>query len=81
MAFPLLTLLTVLVQAVASTLTRPSLWLLVLGWLAISKFNFAVFASEVQQSIGELWWLVVIIAVTTICNAAIRAYLQGKRGQ
>jgi len=79
MAVPLLTLLALLARAATSILTRPSLWLLALGWFAVSQFDLGVAAHQLQQSITDLWWLIVLILVTAICNTAIKAYFQARR--
>jgi len=79
MAVPVFSLLVLLARAAATIITRPTLWLLVLGWVAISKFDFSVFTREVQQSIADLWWLVALILFTAICNATIKAYFDSRQ--
>jgi len=81
MAVPLLTLLALIARVAASIITRPTLWLVLLGWFTVSKFDLRVFSREVQQSISDLWWLVVLILITAICNTAIKAYFQARRGR
>jgi hypothetical protein len=79
MAIPVLTLLALLARAATSVLTHPTTWLLLVGWFAISQFDFGVAVNQVQQSIAELWWLVVLILLTAICNTAIKGYIQTRR--
>ena len=79
MANFVLSLLALLARAVASMFTHPAIWLLALGWIAISKFNFGVFTREVRHSVAELWWLVLLILVTALCNTAIKAYFLSRR--
>jgi len=78
MAIPVLALLALIARAATSILTHPTTWLMLLGWFAISKFDFSVAARQVQQSITELWWLVVLILMTAIFNTAIRAYFHNR---
>ena len=79
MAIPVLTLLALLARAASYIITRPTLWLVLLGWFAVSRFDFSVAARQLQQSIAELWWLVVLILLTAICKTAVRAYFQARR--
>ena len=79
MAIPFVTLLALLARAATSVLTRPTTWLLLLGWFAVSQFDFGVAINQLEQSIAELWWLVALILLTAICNTAIRAYFQARR--
>ena len=79
MAVPVLTLLALLARAATSIILHPTLWLLLLAWFAVSKFDLGIAANQLQQSIAELWWLVVLILLTAICNTAIKAYFQARR--
>ena len=79
MAVPALTLLALLARAATSILTHPTTWLMLFAWFAISKFDLSIAAHQLQQSITDLWWLVVLILVTVICNNAIKAYFQARR--
>ena len=79
MAVPVLALLALLARAATALLTHPTLWLVLLGWFAISRFDLGVAIRQLQQSITDLWWLVALILVTAICNTAIRAYFQARR--
>ena len=81
MAVPVIALLLLLTRAATSIITRPTLWLVLLSWFAVSRFDFGEASHELQQSIAELWWLVVLIAITAICNTAIRAHFHNKRGR
>ena len=76
---PVLALLSLLARSMTSVLTHPTIWLVVLGWIAISRFDLGVAANQMKQSITELWWLVVLILLTAICNTAVRAYFQARR--
>ena len=79
MPVPVLTVAALLARAVTSVLTHPTTWILFLGWFAVSQFDFGVAVNQLQQSIAELWWLVVLILLTAICNTAIKVYIQTKR--
>ena len=79
MAVPVLALLALLARAATSVLTHPTTWIVLLGWFAISRFDLGVVIRQLQQSITDLWWLVVLILVTVICNTAIKAYFQTRR--
>ena len=79
MAVPVIVLFTLLTRAATSVLTHPTAWLLLFGWFAVSKFDFGVAANQLQQSIKSLWWLVVLILLTAICNATIKSHLQTRR--
>ena len=74
MAVPLFTLLALLARSATSVLIRPSMWLLLLGWFAVSHFDVGVFATELENSIAELWWLLLLILLLAICNAAIKGH-------
>jgi hypothetical protein len=80
MAVPLLVLTTLLARAATFVLTHPTTWLLLLGWFAISKFDMGIATKQLQSSIADLWWLVVLIVLTVICNNAIRAYFHASPG-
>lgn len=79
MAIPVLTVLALLARAATSVLTHPPTWLVVLGWIAVSRFDFGIATRQFQQSIADLWWLVMLILVTAICNSAVKAYVQARR--
>ena len=79
MAIPVLALLALLARTATSVVTRPTIWLVLFAWFAVSKFDVGIAASQLQQSITDLWWLVVLILVTAICNTAIKAAFQGRR--
>jgi purine-cytosine permease-like protein len=79
MPVPVLTVAALLARAVTSILTRPTTLLVLLGWFAVSQFDFGVAVNQLQQSIAELWWLVVLILLTAICNTAIKGYIQTRR--
>ena len=79
MAGPVLALLSLLARAMTSVLTHPTIWLVLLGWFAVSRFDFSVAVNQLEQSIAELWWLVVLILLTAICNTAIKAFFQARR--
>ena len=79
MAGPVLALLSLLARAMTAVLTHPTIWLMTLGWVAISRFDLGVAENQLQRSITELWWLVVLILLTAICNTAVNAYLQARR--
>ena len=79
MAIPFLPLLALLARAATYIITRPTLWLVLLGWFAVSRFDFSVAVNQLEQSIAELWWLVVLILLTAICNTAIKAFFQARR--
>jgi hypothetical protein len=76
MPVPVLTVAALLARAVTSVLTHPTTWILFLGWFAVSQFDFGIAANQLQQSIAELWWLIVLILLTAICNTAIKAHFQ-----
>jgi len=79
MAIPVLTLLALLARAATSILTHPTSWLMLFAWCAISVLGIFIAAHQLQQSITDLWWLVVLILVTVICNTAIKAHFQARR--
>jgi hypothetical protein len=79
MAVPVLALSALLARAATHIITRPTIWVVLLGWFAISQFDLGIAANQLQQSMAELWWLVALILVTAICNIAIRAYFQARR--
>ena len=79
MAVPVFVLFALLARAATSVLTHPTTWILFLGWFAVSQFDFGVAVNQLQQSIAELWWLVVLILLTAICNTAIKGYIQTRR--
>jgi len=49
-------------------------------WVVASKFDLGVFRSEVQNTIGSLWWVVALIILGLIANASLRVYISD-RGQ
>ena len=79
MAVPVFVLFALLARAATSVLTHPTTWILFLGWFAVSQFDFGVAVNQLQQSIAELWWLIVLILLTAICNTAIKAYFRARR--
>ena len=79
MAVPVFVLLALISRAATSVLTHPTTWLVLLGWFAISQFDFGIAIYQLQQSIGGLWWLFVLILLTAITNTAIKAYFQARR--
>ena len=79
MAVPVFVLFALLARAATSVLTHPTTWLLFLGWFAVSKFDLGIAANQLQQSIAELWWLIVLILLTAICNTAIKAHFWARR--
>ena len=79
MAIPFLPLLALLARAATSIIIHPTLWLVLLGWFAVLQFDLGVAANQLQQSIADLWWLIVLIMLTAICNTAIKAYFQARR--
>ena len=79
MAIPFLTLLALLARAATSIITRPTLWIVLLGWFAVSRFDFSIAINQLERSITELWWLVALIVITAIGNTTIRALFQAKR--
>ena len=79
MAVPTFVLFTLISRAATSVLTHTTTWLLLFGWFAVSQFDFGVAIRQLQQSIADLWWIVVLILLTAICNTAVRAYFQARR--
>jgi hypothetical protein len=79
MAIPVLALLALLARAATSIVTHPTTWLALFGWFAISRFDLGIATKQMQQSLGGLWWLVVLILLTAVCNAAMKTYIQTRR--
>ena len=79
MAVPVIVLFALLARAATSVLTHPTTWLVLLGWFAVSKFDFGIAINQLQRSIADLWWLVVLILLTAICNTTIKAYFRARR--
>ena len=78
MSVPVLALFSLLARTATYVITRPTLWLVLLGWFAVSRFDFRVAFNQLEQTIAELWWLVALILLVAICNIA---YQRGKRGR
>ena len=78
MAVSVLALSALFARATTSILTHPTTWLALFGWFAISRFDLGVATEQVQHSIAELWWLVVLIVITAVFNTAIKAYIQAR---
>lgn len=70
--------LSLLGQAAVQVPTKPWPWLFFLGWIAVSKFDFGLFAEEVRRTIFNLWWLVVLVLLVSIIREYIRIRLGGK---
>ena len=79
MVAPFLTLLALLARAATYIITHPTLWFVLLGWFAVSRFDFGIAANQVRQSLADLWWLVALILFTAIFNAVIKADFQTRR--
>ena len=79
MAVPVIVLFSLLARAATSILTHPTIGLVLFGWFAISQFDLGIATSQLQQSVADLWWLIVLILLTALCNTAIKAYIQTRR--
>lgn len=80
MAFPLV-ILGVFGKAIVQVLTKPAPWLLVLGWVVVSKFDFGLFAEEARETLLSLWWVVVLILISYVALTTIRITLRSSPGQ
>ena len=74
MAVPIVIVVGILARATTQVLTKPHVWLLLFGWIVVSKFDLGVFTREMRETVTGLWWVVVLILVTLIIMTAIKAY-------
>ena len=81
MAVPIVIAAGILARATTQVLTKPHIWVFLLGWIVISKFDFGVFTREVRETVAGLWWVVVLILITLIIMTAIKAYAPERRSR
>lgn len=79
MAAPVL--IGILGQAMVQAVTRPWPWLTLLGFFAVSKFDFGVFADEIRITIWSLWPFVVLVILLWFALLFFRSYLKLSRGK
>lgn len=48
-------------QAIVQVITKPWPWMFLLGWIAVSKFDFGIFADEVRATLWSLWPFVLLL--------------------
>ena len=81
MAVPIVIVVGILARATTQVLTKPHVWLLLFGWIVVSKFDLGVFTREMRETVTGLWWVVVLILVTLIIMTAIKAYAPERRSR
>lgn len=73
MAAPIL--IGILGQALVQAVTKPWPWLTLLGFFAVSKFDFGVLAKEVRVTVWGLWPFVVLVILLWFALLFFRSYL------
>ena len=81
MAVPIVIVVGILARATTQVLTKPHVWVLLFGWIVVSKFDLGVFTREMRETVTGLWWVVVLILVTLIIMTAIKAYAPERRSR
>ena len=73
-------LLALLVPALVQVLTKPWIYVLVISWFVVSRFNIGIFATEARDTILSLWPLLIIFLVFLLLREVVRLKL-GNRGR
>ena len=81
MAAPFVVIVGIVARATTTVLTKPHVYLFLLGWIAVAKFDFGVFSREVREAAASLWWVIVLVLITFIIIAAIKAHAAGSRSR
>ena len=81
MAAPLVVIVGIVARATTTVLTKPHVYLFLLGWIVVAKFDFGVFSKEAQEAAASLWWLILLVLITFIIIAAIKAHAAGGRSK
>ena len=63
-------------QALVQAVTKPWPWLTLLGFFAVSKFDFGVLAEEVRVTVWGLWPFVTLVILLWFALLAFRSYLE-----
>ena len=66
----------ILFQAIFQALTKPWLWVVLLGGFAISSFSLAGLAKEFRETVWNLWPFILLIIILKFGLAVFRAYFE-----